>query len=380
MSELVAKSLSRGDDIVRFDIGEPDFETPLHIKEAAIEAIRHGFTHYTSARGIPELRDALIADVVAKGMDAKMSNISVYPGSKFGIFSVLSLLVDEGDEVIVQDPGWPTYASQVEFLGGTPVRLKPKDDQDCRGLPIELFEDAISERTKAAIINSPCNPTGARFSQRQLDEVLALTSRKNVVLLLDRIYSALVYDEAPDRIPTHDLEGNDFVVTSGFSKEFAMTGWRLGYTLASTSLTDQLVKFQDNTTTCAPSFVQKAAVAGLTGDRAWQDEMNREYKERRDVMVGEIDHIQGWSCSPPAGAFYCFPRVSMSDSASLASTLLARAKVSSVAGIFFGPSGERHLRLSFTTPKSRIVEGMRRIREHINTHSNVMKDSTGGDE
>jgi aspartate aminotransferase len=365
-AEAVRKLLQRKENVVRFDIGEPDFETPAHIKEAGIAAIKNGFTHYTSARGIPELRDALTAELEHKGLRAKHSNLSFYPGSKFGLFSALSLLVDHGDEVIIQDPVWPTYGSIIEYLGGIPTRVGSSADDEGWESPVDSFERKIGSRTRVVIVNSPCNPTGSKMSDAQIEEMLELCARKQITLLLDRIYSALVYDESPVRIPSWDLEGGNFVITGGFSKEFAMTGWRLGYTVASEKFNDLLVNFQDNTTTCAPSFVQMAGVAALSGERSWQRKMMDEYRARRDVMLGEIQHIPGWKCLPPSGAFYCFPRIQDSDSIAFSSSLLAEKRVSSVAGTYFGPSGQSHLRLSFTTSRDRIVEGMRRIREFVN--------------
>lgn len=361
----VRKQVLSGEDIVRFDVGEPDFDTPDHIREAAIEAIRKGFTHYTSARGIPELADALVQHLGSDGVDAQPSNIAFYPGSKLSLYSVLSLLVGEGERALVQDPVWPTYGSIVEYLGGESVPIKSWDEKDPDHFPVEHFVDELTENTKVVVVNSPCNPTGSVGGKDPLEDLARECHSRGVVLLLDRIYSALTYDGAAEKAPAGDLEGGDFVIVSGFSKEFAMTGWRLGYTVASKDFTDRLARVVDNTATCAPSFVQKAAVAALTGETSWQERMNREYVERRDLMVAEMKRIPGWSCAPPRGAFYCFPKVDASDSAALSGALLKEAKVSSVAGVYFGPSGEGHLRLSYTTPKERIAEGMKRIRDAV---------------
>ena len=298
-------------------------------------------------------------------MDAKPSNVAFYPGSKFGLFSVLSLLVDSGDEVLIQDPVWPTYASVIEYLGGTPARIGPPDDDSQVNPPVESLEERITERTKAVLINSPCNPTGERVSNEQLEDLLRSCGRKGVALVLDRIYSALVYDGLPDSIPSCNIEDGNLIIVSGFSKEYAMTGWRLGYTIASEAFTDLLVNLQDNTSTCAPSFVQKAGVAALTGERTWQRAMVDEYRARRDIMIAEMGKIHGWHCPTPTGAFYCFPRINDTDSSAFASSLLEQRRVSSVAGAYFGPRGQGHLRLSYTTPRDRIVEGMRRIREFV---------------
>ena len=364
-SEEVRKLKAKGIDVVRFDIGEPDFDTPDHIRMAGIEAIKKGFTHYTSARGIPELREALVSDQKRIGLGLDTSNVVFYPGSKIGLFSIFSLLVDPGSEVIIQDPLWPTYGSIIEYLGGIPVRVGDWSDQSPSGVfSLEEFERKISSKTRAILINSPCNPTGAVVTDDKIEELLEISGSKQIPLVLDRIYSALTYDGVEDKIPAYDVEDGNLIVISGFSKEFAMTGWRLGYSIAPKSFTNLLVEFQENTTTCPSSFVQYAALAALTGARDWQKKMNAEYEERRNVMVGEINRIHGWKCAPPQGAFYCFPFTGNgSDSVSLSSKLLLQAGVSSVAGAFFGERGESHLRLSYTTPRDRIVEGMKRIRD-----------------
>ena len=364
-AETVRNLLAKNIDVIRLDIGEPDFETPRQIKDAGIKAIESGFTHYTSARGIPELRDALVLNQREKGLEMTTSNCAFFPGSKMGLFAVLSLLVDQGGEVLIQDPVWPTYGSIIEYLGGTQIHVPSWDDDSPTDLRVESFESRISNRTKAVIINSPCNPTGAVVDNSQLEELVRICKAKKTVLLLDRIYSALTYDESRDGVPKFNVEAGNVVVVSGFSKEFAMTGWRLGYTIASKHITDLLVNFQDNTTTCAPSFVQKAGVVALSSDGGWRREMLDEYAVRRKAMVDGISKIPGWSCQPPAGAFYCFPRIQGSDSIAFAGALLDKKQVSTVAGAYFGPAGEGHLRLSYTTSKEKIVEGMQRIGELV---------------
>jgi len=361
----VTEAIRSGKDIVRFDIGEPDFDTPDHIRAAAIDAIRKGFTHYTSARGIPELGAALAQSLRPDGMELGQENLAFYPGSKLGVYSLLSLLVGDGDEALIQDPVWPTYASIVEYLGGSPSPVKAWDEANPDSFPVESFVAKMTPRTKVVVINSPCNPTGSVATKKALEELEEACGSKGIVLVLDRIYSAITCEGGPAGAPSADPEKGNFVVVSGFSKEFAMTGWRLGYTVASKELTDLLVKVIDNTSTCASAFVQKAAVAGLTGERSWQKKMNDEYRARRDIMLSEISRVPGWSCTRPAGAFYCFANIGSPDSVSLSDGLLREARVSSVAGGHFGPSGEGHIRLSYTTSRDRIVEGMGRIRRYV---------------
>ncbi len=370
-AERVRGLIAKNEDVVRFDIGEPDFDTPTHIKEAGIAAIRNGFTHYTSARGIPELRDALVNDQKSKGLNAGPANVAFYPGSKVGLFCILSLIVNPGSEVLIQDPVWPSYGAIVEYLGGRPVEVESWKDEQTAVFDVGAFADKITQSTRAIMINTPCNPTGAVVGNDRLEELLGICAARKVVLILDRIYSALTYDGSPERIPSSDLESDNLIVVSGFSKEFAMTGWRLGYTIASKAFTSSLVNLQDNTTTCAPSFVQKAGVAALLGERGWQRLMMDEYKARRDLMIDGIRKVPGWHCQPPAGAFYCFPRVADSESVELAESLLSKKKVSSIAGAYFGHGGQYHLRLSYTTSRGRIAEGMNRIRDLVEGSSVV---------
>lgn len=368
-AENVRKLLTQRKDIVRFDIGEPDFDTPAHISKAGIDAINSGFTHYTSSRGIPELQSAMVEDLKRKGIDATPDQLIFYPGSKFSAFSVFSLLLNEGDEVIIQDPLWPTYSTIIEFLGGKPVHVKNWNEDDPKDFSLDIFRAKFSDKTKAVLLNSPCNPTGATASNDDTQDLLELCDSKDVPLILDTIYSALTFDGTNDELPTYNLEKGNLIVVSGFSKEFAMTGWRLGYTVASKEFSKLLADYQENTTSCPSSFVQKAAAVALNSPRDWQKKMNEEYLRRRDAMIKAISKIPGWKCSPPPGAFYCFARINSNDSIKYAKTLLEEKLVSTVAGAYFGESGESHLRLAFTTSLPRINEGMERIRAFVEERS-----------
>jgi len=355
-----------GKPVFRFDLGEPDFDTPKHVKEAAIDAIRRGYTHYTSAKGLPELREAIANKYAAKGVPVKPDNVAVFPGSKFALYSVLSLLTAPGDEVIVQDPSWPSYASMVTFLHGSPIFVPATLEQHF--VPeIQSFQEKVTDRTRAVIMNSPGNPTGAVYPPPLVKDLRELCEERRSVLISDEIYSALVYDGQASS-PLEDPESGNTIVVSGFSKEFAMTGWRLGYTLASKRVTDLLVRFLENTVTCPTSFVQKAAVAALEGPRDWFREMLAEYRTRRDAMIEGLAKIPGCQYVIPEGAFYCFPRINFKDSRALVRMLLQKERVSVVAGAYFGPSGERHIRLSFTCSLDNVREGMERIRRFAELH------------
>jgi aspartate aminotransferase len=362
-AEMVRELQSDGKPVFRFDIGEPDFDTPQHVKDAALEAIRSGYTHYTSAKGLPELRAAIANNYVAKGVPVKPENVAVFPGSKFALYAVLSLLTDPGDEVMIQDPSWPSYASMITFLHGLPIFVPAPLEQHF--VPtIHSFQERVTDRTKAVIINSPGNPTGAVYPRCLMSELRELCEQRRPVLISDEIYSALVYNgQAPS--PLEDPESDGVIVASGFSKEFAMTGWRLGYTVASRRVTDLLVRFMENTATCPTSFVQKAAVAALTGPRDWFTEMLAEYRTRREAMIEGLSKITGWQCGMPEGAFYCFPRTNFKDTRLLEKMLLEKRRVSVVAGAYFGPSGEKHVRLSYTTSRKNIRDGIELIRQYV---------------
>lgn len=367
-AEAVRRLKSDGKPVFRFDVGEPDFDTPKHVKEAAIEAIRNGYTHYTSAKGLPELREAIANNYAAKGFPVKPENVAVFPGSKFALYAVLSLLTDPGDEVMIQDPSWPTYASMITFLHGSPIFVPATLEQHF--VPtIQSFQEKMTDKTKAVIINSPGNPTGAVYPRRLMSDLRELCEQRRPVLISDEIYSALVYNGHKAPSPLKDPNSGQVIVVSGFSKEFAMTGWRLGYTVASKRVTDLLVRFLENTATCPTSFVQKAAVAALTGPRDWFSEMLAEYRTRREMMIEGLSKILGWQCIIPEGAFYCFSRTNFKDSRALERMLLQKERVSVVAGAHFGPNGERHIRLSFTCSLDNIREGMERIRQFAEHHS-----------
>ena len=367
-AETVRRLQMDGKPVFRFDVGEPDFDTPKHVKDAAIEAIESGFTHYTSAKGLSELRTAISDSYKAKGITVKPENVTVFPGSKFALYAVLSLLIESGDGVMVQDPGWPSYASIATFLGGSPIFVPAPSKQ--RFVPtIDSFQERMTERTKIVIINSPCNPTGAVYSEQLMTELSKLCNKRGITLVSDEIYSALTYNGQQAPSPLENAEADKTIVLSGFSKEFAMTGWRLGYALASTRFTELLARFMENTATCTTSFVQKAAVAALTGPRDWFKDMLVEYRTRRDTMLEELKKIVGWECEVPDGAFYCFPRTNFSDTRALEKMLLEEKRVSVVAGAHFGRMGEGHVRLSYATSTDNIRRGIEILRQYVDASS-----------
>jgi aspartate aminotransferase len=355
---------SQGKKVIRFDIGEPDFDTPDHIRKAAVESINKGFTHYTSSKGILDLRAALAKEFTDRHVETKAENVVVFPGSKSALYASLSLLIEPDEKVIIPDPAWPSYASIITFLRGVPVSIPTKGESQF--VPtIESFLERIDNKTKAVIINSPNNPTGAVYQRKLVEELRDLCEERKVVLVSDEIYASIVYDGERAPTPLADPESGSVIVISGFSKEYAMTGWRLDYAVASTRFAELLARFQENTTTCPTSFVQKAAVAALSDQREWFRDMLAEYRRRRDVMVRGINTIQGWECPNPGGAFYCFPRTNLKDSRALEAGLLYTKYVSVVAGAHCGSSGERHLRLPYAISEDSIEEGLGLIKQYV---------------
>ncbi|MFI5419390.1 MAG: pyridoxal phosphate-dependent aminotransferase [Nitrososphaerales archaeon] len=362
---VVQRLAERPDYSIKFGNAEPDFPTPEHVVNAAVDAIKQGYTHYTSPKGIEELRIAIADYYSERQLLTDKDDIVIFPGSKFGLFSALYLLIDRNSEVIIQDPIYSAYSSIVKMLQGKTVTVPMVDDYDSDSI-VESMAFKINQKTKAIIVNSPGHPTGAILRRRYLETLLELCNKRNIFLIIDTNNSSFCYIDESECFPHSDLRTDNLVIVSGFSKDFAMTGWRLGYTLAPKQFTDYLVSVQENSSACPASFVQKAAIAALTGSRDWQRRLVHEYQSRRDVMIREISKISGWTCHPPDGAFCCFPRINNVNSRAFSRALLEEKYVSTVPGSQFGESGEGHLRLAFTTPIPKIREGMGRIREFAN--------------
>lgn len=363
MAEKANRLRREGKSIVKLDIGEPDFDTPRRIKDACVDALKAGYTHYTSSRGLLELRDA-IADYYLRHFKVEVdagSEVIVTPGSKFAIYSVLQSIVDPGDEVIVLTPAWPTYNSCVMLFGGKPVEVPYYLDRSDG----ESIKNVISDKTKALIINSPNNPTGDVLLDDDFKLILDLAEDYDFYVISDEIYRLLVYDGfSPFTILSLVDSLDRVVVIDGFSKAYAMTGWRLGFAITSKRLVDLLVRIQQNSVTCPAAFVQIAGVKALRDDQKPVEEMVREYDERRRFLVNALNSIEGVKCPRPSGAFYVFPDFSSFNKSSmeLAEMLLLRAGVCTVPGSVFGVSGEFHLRISYASSIENLREGVERIK------------------
>ncbi|HMM43864.1 MAG TPA: pyridoxal phosphate-dependent aminotransferase [Thermomicrobiales bacterium] len=355
---------AQGRDVVHLEIGEPDFDTPEHVIQAGIDALRQGDTHYTPAAGIPALRQA-IAEYVARtrGVEVGPEQVVVTPGGKPVMFFVILALAGPGDEVICPDPGFPIYASAVAFAGATPVPLTLREE-DGFAVDPDALRALVTERTKLIVINSPHNPTGGVIPGAALDEIARLADERGIPVLSDEIYSRMVYDGAFESIISRPGMVGQTIILDGFSKTYAMTGWRLGYGVMPAALAEQVTRLAVNSHSCVPGFTQAAGVAALTGSQAAVEAMVAEFRERRDVVVAGLNAIPGVSCRAPAGAFYAFPNVSrLGESAAIADRLLDKGGVAVLDGGAFGAAGRGFLRLSYASSLDRLELALERMRQ-----------------
>jgi len=365
MAETARKLESQGVKVVHFEIGEPDFTTPANIIEAAYREMQKGQTHYTSSRGIPQLCEAIAKHEEQFGIHADpKKNIIVTPGSKFAVYALLMSLVDPGDEVIVLSPVWPSYSDIVTVAGATPVYLKTDESFH---IDSEELSKAVTTKSRLIMMNSPNNPTGGVIQKSDLNLLRDVAVDRDLLVMSDEIYKMMVYDGAK-HVSIASLPGmaERTVVVDGFSKTYAMTGWRLGYAIGDDKIIENMIKIQQNTTTCATSFAQFAAVEALNGPQGFVKKMLEEYNTRRKTTVKLVREISGVKCPEPRGAFYVFPDVSSfrKNDREISKDLL-QVGVTLTAGSPFGPGGEGHLRISYATGLKDIVEGMRRLKSRF---------------
>lgn len=364
MLEIARRMEKEGKTIIHLEVGEPDFDTPSHIKAAAMKALEEGFVKYTESKGIPELRSAIASRVREKsGCSVDVDEVIVTPGAKHAIFCALLALLEPGDEVIITSPAWPTYKDIVQFIGGVPREVPLSQDYS---LDEEAVKEAVNEKTRMIIINSPNNPTGGVISKEEMKAVVDLAVDHEFCIMSDEIYDDLTYDGFKQTsILSFEEARSISVLIHGFSKSYAMTGWRIGYAVAPREVVNAMSKIQQNTTTCAASFVQKAALEALTGPQDCIEEMRREYDRRRRALVKALNEIDGVHCPTPKGAFYVFPDISayVKDSVAFAERLLREKGVCVTPGKAFGLGGEGHVRISYAASMESILEGVERIRE-----------------
>ena len=360
-----AKALERqGREIVHLEIGEPDFDTPAHIREAAKRALDDGATHYGPAAGLPELREAIAKDVGAtRQIPVAPEEIVVTPGAKPIMYFVITALVDPGDEVIYPNPGFPIYESVINFVGGVPVPI-PLREETGFGFDLDEFERRVSAKTKLIIINSPQNPTGGVLEVDQLGRIAELARRYRIPVLADEIYKSFLYDGDFASITRFPGMKDLVIILDGFSKAYAMTGWRLGYGVMPRDLAEHVTRLMVNTNSCTASFTQWAGIAALQGDQMPVATMVAEFKRRRDIVVAGLNELPGVSCRSPRGAFYVFPNVKKvgRSSAEVAEALLNEGGVAVLGGTAFGEHGEGYLRLSYANSEANIRKALERMR------------------
>ncbi|TSC72561.1 MAG: class I and II aminotransferase [Parcubacteria group bacterium Gr01-1014_70] len=358
-----AQELERaGERVVHFEIGDPDFATPTHITDAAVTALRAGDTHYANSLGIRELREA-VADYVAPDLGARprVGQIAVAPAISF-IYFIARCLVNPGDEIVVSDPGYSSYFSAFDFVGARTV-LVPTLEKNGFRLKAADVERVITPRTRILFINSPQNPTGSMMEKNDLENIFTLAQRHDFYVLTDEVYAKMTYDMPHYSIAVSDQCNERVILLSGFSKAYAMSGWRLGYAVAPEPVVEKLGLMIQTIISNVPPFVQRGGIAALTGSQQCVTDMMREYRARRDLMVAGLRGLLGVTCIEPDGAFYTFPNITGTGMTSeqFCERMLEEARVVLLPGTNFGPSGEGYVRLCFSVSRSEIEEGLRRM-------------------
>ena len=359
-----ARALEKqGKEIVHLEIGEPDFDTPANVIEAAVNALQHGWTHYGPAAGLPDLRQT-IADYVSRTRKVPVASdeVVVVPGGKPIICFTMLALVDEGDEVIYPNPGFPIYESMINYLGGRAVPIPLREERDF-SLDVNELASLITDRTKLIILNSPQNPTGGVLTRKDIEDVAEVIGDRNIMVLSDEIYSRLIFEGEDFSIMSVPGFKERTILLDGFSKTYAMTGWRMGYGVMRPDLAAQIARLNTNSISCTASFTQIAGIEALRGDQASVDKMNNEFKRRRDVFVAGLNKIKGFSCRLPKGAFYTFPNITKTGwpSKKLADALLEEAGVACLSGTAFGAFGEGYLRFSVANSLDNLNKALAKI-------------------
>jgi aspartate/methionine/tyrosine aminotransferase len=353
----------QGKEIVHLEIGEPDFDTPANIIEAGVAALHKGWTHYGPAAGLPDLRQT-IADYVSRTRNVPVSSdeVVVVPGGKPIIFFTILALIDEGDEVIYPNPGFPIYESMVNYSLGKAIPIPLREDREF-SIDLKELASSITDRTKLIILNSPHNPTGGVLTKKDIQQIAEAIGDRNILILSDEIYSRLIYDGEHYSIMSVPGFKERTILLDGFSKTYAMTGWRLGYGVMRPDLAAQVSRLVTNATSCTASFTQIAGIEALSGDQSSVDKMSAEFKHRRDVFVAGLNKIKGFSCRVPKGAFYAFPNITKTGwtSKKLANALLEEAGVACLSGTAFGEFGEGYLRFSVANSLENLNKALARI-------------------
>ena len=366
-----AKALEReGKDVIHLEIGEPDFDTPVHVTEAAYAAMRSGQTHYCPSAGIPELREAAAEYLSAsRSISVRPENVLVGTGAKPFLFFTILATCNPGDEVIYPDPGFPIYESAIRWAGATPVALPLLEEREFV-FSLDDLAASLSPRTKLVILNSPQNPTGGVLDHDQLGRIAEIAAHYRIPVLADEIYKSFLYEGDFASITGFPGMKDGTIILDGFSKAYAMTGWRLGYGVMPQPLAEQVARLMVNSNSCTASFTQLAGIAALQGDQTPVERMVAEFKRRRDLLVEGLNRLPGVSCRSPRGAFYAFPNIRALGlpAAQVADALLSEAGVAVLGGTAFGEYGEGYLRLSYANSEAnlrRALERMEPVLRHL---------------
>lgn len=353
----------QGREIIHLEIGEPDFDTPVNVVEAGVKALQQGFTHYTPSAGMPELREVVARHVSRSiGVPCTSDEVVIVPGAKPTIFYTFMALVEEGDEVIYPNPGFPIYESMISFLRAKPVPIHLREENNFR-LDVNELVDGITDRTRLIVVNSPHNPTGGVLSERDIRDIAAAIGDRDIMVLSDEIYSRLIFEGKHFSIMQVDGFKDRTVLLDGYSKSYAMTGWRLGYGVMRADLAQHFSRLATNSVSCTASFTQVAGIEALEGDQQSVENMRAEFQRRRDRFVAGLNKIPGFSCRVPAGAFYTFPNITQTGRTAkeLADSLLEEAGVACLAGTAFGRFGEGHLRFSIANSYENLEKALDKI-------------------
>src|SRR6204780_265344 len=360
-----ARALERqGKSIIHLEIGEPDLDTPANVVEAAVDALHQGWTHYGPSAGLPELRQT-IADYVSRtrGVKVAAEDVVVVPGGKPIIFFTILALIDEEDEVIYPNPGFPIYESMIRYVGGKAIPIHLREERDF-SLDVDELAALITDRTRLIILNSPENPTGGVLERRDIERIAKIIGDRNIMVLSDEIYSRLLFDGG-QHFSILSVPGMQerTILLDGFSKTYAMTGWRMGYGVMRADLATHVTRLMTNSNSCTASFTQIAGIEALRGDQTSVDRMRDEFQRRRDVFVSGLNRTKGFSCRMPKGAFYVFPNITKTGwkSKPLADALLEQAGVAALSGTAFGAFGEGYLRFSVANSLENLQEALDRL-------------------
>jgi len=363
-----ARALEKqGKEIIHLEIGEPDFDTPANVVEAGVDALRKGWTHYGPSAGLPELRQT-ISDYVSRTRKVPVSSdeVVVVPGGKPIIFFTILALIESGDEVLYPNPGFPIYESMVNYSVGKGIPIPLREERDF-SVDVKELASLITDHTRLIILNSPHNPTGGVLTRKDIFEIAEAIGDRNILVLSDEIYSRLIYEGEHFSIMSVPGFKDRTILLDGFSKTYAMTGWRLGYGVMRADLASQIAKLVTNANSCTASFTQMAGIEALRGDQSSVDKMSNEFRCRRDAFVAELNKIKGFSCLMPKGSFYAFPNITKTgwSSKKLADALLEQAGVAALAGTAFGAYGEGYLRFSVANSLENLNKALSRIEEWV---------------